>query len=249
MQIDWMSFALQIVNFLALVWILQHFLYRPVLQTIERRRAAVEKTLADAGAQQAGAETLERQYRDRLAAWEREKSGLRSTALAQLEVERTQRLAALAKDLDRERERRRVVSERQERETLERLAAQAHAQGARFAARLLARIAAPEVELRLLGMVCEDLARLPEAQREALAEACREGGARAQVASAFLLPAPQQELLLVRLRDVAGPELAAEFEQDAGLIAGLRIGIGPWVLRANVHDELAYFSDGIARGG
>ena len=40
MQIDWTTFALEIINFLVLVWILKRFLYRPVLDTLARRRAA-----------------------------------------------------------------------------------------------------------------------------------------------------------------------------------------------------------------
>ena len=248
MQLDWVSFALQIVNFLALVWILQRFLYRPVLQAIARRRAAIEQTLADAGARQTQAEALEQQYRDRLGAWEREKADLRAAALAQVEAERAQRMAALQQALDGEREKRLVVEQRQQREQQRRLAEEAAAQGARFAARLLARVAAPEVEARLVGMACEDLAALPEAQREAIGAACREAGGRVRVASAFRLGEDARRALLERLRAVVQPALEADFEQDAGLVAGLRIAIGSWVLRANVRDELVYFAEGAARG-
>ncbi|MEO0035300.1 MAG: synthase, partial [Pseudomonadota bacterium] len=38
MSLDWSSLALQTVNFLVLVWLLQRFLYRPVLAAIDRRR-------------------------------------------------------------------------------------------------------------------------------------------------------------------------------------------------------------------
>ena len=31
MELDWTTFVLEIVNFLVLVWILQRYLYRPVL--------------------------------------------------------------------------------------------------------------------------------------------------------------------------------------------------------------------------
>ena len=43
-------FVLEIINFLVLVWILKRFLYKPVLDVIARRRAGIEKTLADAEA-------------------------------------------------------------------------------------------------------------------------------------------------------------------------------------------------------
>ena len=48
MQIDWWTLGLQAVNFLVLVWLLQRFLYKPVMRLIERRRQNVEKAFAEA---------------------------------------------------------------------------------------------------------------------------------------------------------------------------------------------------------
>ena len=48
MQFDWTTFALEIVNFLVLVWILRRFLYRPVTDVIARRAAEVEHRLTGA---------------------------------------------------------------------------------------------------------------------------------------------------------------------------------------------------------
>ena len=40
MQIDWLTVAAQIVNFLVLVWLLQRFLYRPITDAMARRDPA-----------------------------------------------------------------------------------------------------------------------------------------------------------------------------------------------------------------
>ena len=40
MKLDGWRFALQIVNFLVLVWLLQHFLYRPARRALDRRKEA-----------------------------------------------------------------------------------------------------------------------------------------------------------------------------------------------------------------
>jgi F-type H+-transporting ATPase subunit b len=45
MELDWTTFALEIINFLALIWILKRFLYRPVLATLGQRRAGIEANL------------------------------------------------------------------------------------------------------------------------------------------------------------------------------------------------------------
>ena len=50
MELDWTTFALEIINFLVLVWMLKRFLYRPVLATLAERRAGIERTLAEARA-------------------------------------------------------------------------------------------------------------------------------------------------------------------------------------------------------
>ena len=48
MEFDWTTFALEVVNFLVLVWLLKRFLYRPVLACSTRRRAEVERHMAEA---------------------------------------------------------------------------------------------------------------------------------------------------------------------------------------------------------
>lgn len=78
MRIDWWTLALQTVNFLVLVWLLQHFLYKPVSEVIARRRAATDAVLAEAEAAKVAAERL----RQELA---RERAGIaaeREAALA-----------------------------------------------------------------------------------------------------------------------------------------------------------------------
>jgi flagellar biosynthesis/type III secretory pathway M-ring protein FliF/YscJ len=50
MQIDWLTVAAQIVNFLVLVWLLQRFLYRPITRAMARREERIETRLSEAKA-------------------------------------------------------------------------------------------------------------------------------------------------------------------------------------------------------
>jgi F-type H+-transporting ATPase subunit b len=47
-ELDWMTFVLEVINFLVLIWILNRLLYRPLMNVIAQRKAAIQKTLADA---------------------------------------------------------------------------------------------------------------------------------------------------------------------------------------------------------
>jgi len=48
MLIDWFTVGAQIVNFLILVWLLKHFLYKPILDAIDAREKKIAAELADA---------------------------------------------------------------------------------------------------------------------------------------------------------------------------------------------------------
>lgn len=242
MELDWATFAIEIVNFLILIWILQRFLYKPVLAAIARRRAAIEKTLADAQARQADAQALEHQYRDRLADWTREKDKLRAALTEEIDAERVRSLEALQITLEQEREKNRVIEARRAGELRRQAEDRAIAQGAEFAARLLGRVAAPELEKRLVALVLEDLGRLPEDQLQAVRAACRDAAFKMKVTSAYPLDESARDALVQGFKTAVQENVVGEFKEDGRLLAGLRIGIGPWVAHANLQDELQFFA-------
>lgn len=243
MEFDWFTFGLEIFNFLILIWILKRFLYQPVLQTIARRKAAIDQRLADAKAKISDAETLERQYQDRLGDWEKEKQALLARVEDEIKATRASRMATLEKDLGDERDRRQMLEERRMEEWRKRTENEAVAQGAQFLAKLLSRLAAPELEVRLIAIALEDVKQLPDEQLQKLRAACRDGKASMTVTSAYPLSDSHRRALVQRLAEATRAQLAAHFAEDPRLLAGVRIGIGPWVLHANLQDELKFFSD------
>ena len=111
MALNWSTFAFEIVNFLILIWILQRFLYRPVLAVIAKRRSAIEKTLAEAQTLRLEAEALESQYRNRLAGWEQEKQSAREALGRDLQAERRHQLQTLHDTLAQERDKAQAVEQ------------------------------------------------------------------------------------------------------------------------------------------
>ena len=161
MELSWSTFVLEIINFLVLVWILKHFLYKPVLDVIARRRAGIENTLAEAEKLHADAEKLRAQYEGRLADWDKERRQAREKLTREIQAERTGKMAELQTALEQEREKARVAGERRQRDAQHRLEEAALVQAARFASHLLEQGAGPETEARLVDMVVTGLSRLP----------------------------------------------------------------------------------------
>lgn len=242
MQIDPTTFVLEVINFLALVWILKRFLYQPVLDVLARRRGEVERTLAEGRAGKAQAAALQGQFETRLADWDKEKAALRATQEQEAVAERERRLQSLQQELATERARQEAQAAHRQAELQRTLEEQAAAQAGQFAARLLARLADPALEARLVELLLADLAQLPAESLAGLREAAGEANAEGKVFSAYRLDETQRQRLSQALAAQLERPLPLVFAEDARLLAGLRLAIEPWQLRANLADELAFFA-------
>ncbi|HXE31097.1 MAG TPA: F0F1 ATP synthase subunit delta [Terriglobales bacterium] len=238
MAINWSTFAIELLNFLILVWILQRLLYRPVLQAIERRKQADAAVREAARTLHAEAEELQRTYAARLAEWETEKIRLRGEFEAELDHARTQAWEQLERDLECGKTSHAAQEIQARGAEAARLEAEAVRSGAQFTAKLLRRVASPELQDRLIGMLLEDLARLPPPQGDALRHA---PATVVELASAYPLHGAQEAALSGGLASLGAAPAALHCTVDATLLAGVRIQAGSHTLSANLADELAAF--------
>ncbi len=89
MQIDWLTVAAQWINFLVLMWLLRRFLYRPIVQAMDKR----QQTLA------ASAQAAEQKMQQA-----EQQAELYHNKLAELEAYRSERMAEARQAADTERE-------------------------------------------------------------------------------------------------------------------------------------------------
>ncbi len=243
MELNWTTFVLEIINFLVLVWLLKRFFYLPVKEVIVRRQQAIEAQLQHADEKQQQAVALRGQYENRLAAWEQEREAARQQLFHEVEEERQKLQGALQQELEAERQKSAVLAERALAEQQRQIEVQALEQGARFVSRLLEAVASPEVQDRLFDHLLEQLRQLPPAQRDALQSVANNSTPVAvEVLSAYPLSEAQQQQLREQIAARVPHHLQCEFNQDRKLIAGLRLTVGPWVMHANLHDELKTFA-------
>lgn len=242
MDIDFSTVILEIINFLVLVWILQHFLYKPVLAVIAKRKQGIEQSVAEAQTLHQEAEALRDQYENRLAHWAREKKLARETLYREIEAERKRQLENLNITLAEQHKKAEVVELRRQRETAHRNEQLAIAQGARFAAKLLKQAAGPALEDKLLAMLLDNLAKLPE-QTVLLLRPAAGKLVPIQIGSVYPVAEERRRQLERTLQEAVGPAAEFHYTQDPALIAGFRITIGSWVLQANLQYELVGFAE------
>lgn len=250
MQIDWTTFALEVLNFLVLVWILKRFLYRPILAVLDARQARV-KAEAEASRQlRVEADALKSHYESRLADWDKERARARSQLETDLARERAARLGSLKKSLADETAKGQAREQSLAAAREAALAREASAESYGAAAAMLRRVASAEMTRRIVRIFEEDLAALPETELAALRDAALalNADAPAEIATAHPLDEATSAALADALSQAAGRQLHLGFKDAPELIAGLRAGVGACLLHANLADELEFFRRAEAHG-
>jgi F-type H+-transporting ATPase subunit b len=242
-ELNWSTFILEIINFLVLVWILKRFLYKPVLEMIARRRASIDKTLADAKQLHDDAEKLQQQYEGRLADWDQERKQAREKLAEELHADRARKLEELKATLKQERERAAVAEKRRLADERLEMEDTALAHGAQLATQLLKQAAGPEVESKLVELAIDELSKLSKDRLADLRGSFGQVSEGITITSAYPIPENQQQRLQKAVNTVAGKDTPLRFEQDSKLLAGVRINIGAWQLAANLRDELKGFAE------
>jgi F-type H+-transporting ATPase subunit b len=96
MIIDWFTVGAQGLNFILLVWLLKHFLFRPLLNAVDQREARIGKELAEAAAKASDAEKQRNDLKAKNEEFDRQRAALLAQATTTANEER-QRLISEAK--------------------------------------------------------------------------------------------------------------------------------------------------------
>ena len=243
MTLDWTTFILEIINFLILIWLLAHFLYKPVLAIITRRREEIEHKLADAESLRWEAENIKSQYEGRLTDWQQEKSEARQKLHREINRERENLMKDLEQELEQEREKSMTINQRRLEEESRKNEKQALEQGTCFTSRLLAGVAGPELESSIIRLAIDNLNNYSDEQKKLLRNTAGKGDVSVKITTAFKLGSDIRKEIETTLSTLVGKPVQFDYKQNTGLLAGVRIDIGSWELLANLRDELKSFSD------
>ncbi|MBN3752256.1 F0F1 ATP synthase subunit B [Paraburkholderia sp. Tr-20389] len=240
MKIDWSTLALQTVNLLVLLWLLQRYLFRPVARIIAERQAAARALIGDAEA----AKLAARKELDSMTAERAQLAARRADALAQIEHDASEQrdalLAAAHEDADRLRAEAIVEIQRDRAALADEASARAVRLAVDIACKLLARMPdSIRVEPFIDGLV-DGVNRLSSAARQELT-----GDASLELTAPRALTADEQRACEVALSAAFGHAVAWHTRIDGTLVAGLELGGRHGIVRNSWRDQLQQVHNGL----
>lgn len=244
MEFNWITFLLEIINFLVLVWLLKRFFYHPVLKVIEERQKNIKDSLLEVSQARQEVDQLKQQYANRLNDWEVERENKLQDLQQELTQEYDKRLSLIEQELSKHREKVEFRLKQQAESLQQEAEEQAINNAASFAKQLLVDLAGPELNQSLLQRLVKDFEKLPEEKLRQLRHSWQSLKEPVMVVSAYELTYDHRNKLESLVQKLLGDvSVGWTYEVNKELVAGLRMQIGPWTLRANLLDEFEFFRD------
>jgi F-type H+-transporting ATPase subunit b len=238
MPIHWFTVLAQAVNFLILVWLLQRFLYKPILRAIDEREKGIAARLAKADSDKAEANKDRHDFQLKNESFARERADLLKQAMDDAAAERQRLLAEARKDADSLRDKRQDALRNELRNLSREITCRTQTEVFAIARKALADLATASLEERMTEVFVQHLRALAGPSKEQLAAALKSSAAPARLRSAFDLPLPQRLAIEATIRETFATETQMQFETAPEVVSGIELSVNGQKVSWSIADYL-----------
>jgi F-type H+-transporting ATPase subunit b len=237
MQFHLWTFLFEAINFVALAFVLNRLLYRPLHEAIDHRREATEQARAEAERAQCDARELQEQLQLQLAEAQRQRDGLLHQARDEAEAERRRLLSEAARVAERQEHEFRDRLDKERDLALGALQLQIVTLALETTRRFLIQAADRALHEQLVGRLLEALDGVNGAERERLRITWRAAD-RAVLETAEELNGDCLEKINLHIAELMGTAVSFEVQTRPELICGVRVKLGGHVWDASLAGSL-----------
>jgi F-type H+-transporting ATPase subunit b len=245
MLIDWFTVGAQAVNFLILVWLMQHFLYKPILHAINEREKRIATELANADKKKVEAQKESDEFKHKNEEFDRQRAALLIKATDDVKAERERLLDEARKAADALSAKRQESLRNEEKSLHQAISLRTQEEVFAIARKALTDLATTSLEERLSDVFTRRLREMDDAAKADLGKALKTASDPALVRSAFDLPAEQRTALQNALNKTFSAEIPVRFETAPALISGIELTTNGQKVAWSIADYLTSMEKGV----
>lgn len=227
MQIDWLTVGAQWINFLILMWLLQRFLYKPIVRAMDKRQQAIAANMAEAAEKAQAAEQLADNYRNKLSELEAHRSVLLAAAREAADLERDKLITQARDEIETLSRQWRQAMEREQSEAMQQTKLVLGKLATEVAQRALHDLCSMDLQQALLSHFLQRLQNLSAENLQRLSESSASG---IIVSSSFQLDAEQRKRIQNALRTLLNRECNLTFQPLTNSCCGLMVMTSAYTL-------------------
>lgn len=230
MEINWFTFGAQILNFFVLIFVLQRFLYKPIIKAMARREKTICDRLSSASEQKAEAEQEVKHYQEIQQQFTDQKTELLTQAKSEVEETRQKLLKEMQESLAKERSQWQSNLQRQKDSFLREVGDRTMQQLQVTVRRVLTDLAQSDLEAQIARVFLQKLRDLTETERAELVttlNASTKDSIALTVVSTFTLPTDIGAAIATVLQDyfdaVGSGKIELIYKIESSLICGIEL--------------------------
>jgi F-type H+-transporting ATPase subunit b len=245
MLIDWFTVGAQVVNFLILVWLLKHFLYRPILDAIDARENRIAKELADADAKKTEAQQERNTFQNKNEKFDNQRATLMSQAKDEAKIERLRLLDEARQAADSLSAKRQETLRNDTHNLNQSISRRAQQEVFAIARKALTDLAGTSLEERMGEVFIRRLREMDDKTKAGFAAALKSASDPARVRTAFDLPVEQRTAIQNAIDATFSAEIHIRFETAPDLVSGIELTTNGQKVAWSIADYLVSLQKGV----
>jgi len=245
MLIDWFTISAQALNFLILVWLMNRYLYKPILNAIDAREKRIAAELADADSKKAEAQKERDEFQHKNEEFDKQRAALLTRATEEVKSERERLLDEARRGADALTAKRLDTLQSDTRNLHQAISLRTQQEVFAIARKALTDLASTSLEERMTDVFTRRLRAINGAAKESLAGALKTASDPALVRSTFDLPAGQRTAIQNALNETFSAEIRIRFEAAPNLVSGIELTANGQKVAWSIADYLASLEAGV----
>lgn len=221
--IDWFTVFAQVINFLILVWLLKHFLYKPILNAIDAREKRVADELANADTKKAEAQKEREEFRRKNEEFDQQRSALLNKAKEDARAEHHRLLEEVRKEASDLRAKQQEALRNEEQNLSQEISYRTQQEVFDIARKVLSDLAGTSLEERAVDVFSQRMHNLTDEEKKQLASALSASPGQVVISTAFDLPQAQRDSIKKTIKETLGIEIQPKFKTVPDLVSGIEL--------------------------
>lgn len=234
MEINWLTFVAQIVNFLILVAVLQRFLYGPIIRAMDRREQKISDRIKTADKQGQEAQAEAERYRQMQQEFAAQREAMFAEIKAEVEQTRKALMQNIREEVDHTSRRWQEGIKKQQDAFMLELRHRGSVQVQSAIRQALIDLANVDLERQIIDVFIEQIENVNEC---AIASLDRKSNPIV-VCSSFAIPEEARPKIIQAVRDKIPSHISIEFETESDLICGIELRSAGYKLAWSVENYL-----------
>jgi F-type H+-transporting ATPase subunit b len=223
MLIDWFTVIAQILNFLILVWLLKHFLYKPILNAIDAREKKVADELASADAKEAEAQKEKEEFKRKNDEFEQQRNDLLNRSMEEAKAERQRLFEEVRKEASDMRVKQQKALRNEEQHLSQEIGSRTQQEVFNIARKVLTDLAGTSLEERAVDVFVQRFRDLKSEEKKQLVSVLNASPSQVLIRTAFDLTQEQHDLIKKTIKETLEIETQPRFETAPDIISGIEL--------------------------